>query len=115
MNETIYAMAAALTTPAEEECAVLELLCQAEEKRLTHLLGDRAEEWQEAFLCAAAFFAAAALLESRGADKVESFTVGDVSVKGGGSGAKGLRQQAERLLAVCGFSGEAFSFRGVWG
>ena len=115
MNEMIYAMAAALTSPAEEERSVLELLCLAEEKRLRRLLGERAEEWQEAFLCAAAFFAAAALLESRDGGKVESFTVGDVSVKTEQGNAQRLREQAERLLAGFGIGGEGFAFLGVRG
>ncbi len=115
MNERIYAMAAALTSPAEKERSLLELLCHAEEKRLKRLMGARVEEWQETFLCAAAFLAAAALLESRAANKVGSFTVGDVSVKTENAGAERLRRQAERLLASCGICGDGFAFLEVRG
>lgn len=114
MTEQIYAVAAALTAAAEEERPLLELLCRGEEKRLEKLLGERAEEWQEAVLCSAAFFAAAALLEGRSAGKAERFTVGDVSVDCPRGGER-LREQAERMLCACGLGREAFSFREVRG
>lgn len=117
MREEIYAMAAALTSPTEQEQQLLTLLCQAEEKKLEALLGEQAEEWQETFLCAAAFLSAAALLESRAGEGAESFTVGDVTINrgNGGSGAARLREQASRLLANCGLGGDGFAFLEVRG
>jgi len=114
MNDMICAMAAALAAPEEKEMPLLELLCRAEEKRLEHLPEKIAEECQEALLCAAAFFAAAALLESRSGGRAESFRVGDVSVQTG-DGAGALRRQGERLLAGCGVGSEGFAFQEVRG
>lgn len=115
MNDVICTMAAALAKAEEQEQTLLELLCRSEEKRLEQLTGYAAEECREALLCAAAFFAAAALADSRaGSGETESFRVGDVSVKTG-KGGDTLRKAGERLLASCGIGSDGFVFREVRG
>ena len=62
-----------------------------------------AEDCGPAFVCAAAYTAAAGLTAGRGGGVV-SFTAGDLSVKGPGGGerlasAQALRQAAEELMA----------------
>lgn len=117
MTEEIYTLAAGLSAPSEEEAALLRLLCQGAEKSLARQVGAGREECREALLCAAAFLAAGALLDSRAgaAAGVERFTVGDVSVTTGGSaGGDRLRQLAAGLMAPY-RTGEGFAFRGVRG
>ena len=118
MTEEIYTLAAGLARPAETEEALLRMLCREAERQLERQTEGRREECREALLCAAAFLAAAGLMDSRGGGAVERFTVGEVSVttgSGSGSDAAGrLRRQAERLMAPYRAAG-GFIFRGVRG
>lgn len=121
MTEEIYALAAGIARPAAGEETLLRLLCRETERQLARQAGDRREECREALLCAAAFLAAAGLLDSRGSagGRVERFSVGEVSVTAGAGSVSGgagdrLRRQAERMMApYCG--GEGFVFIGVRG
>ena len=120
MEERILALAAEITG-GDGEDPLLTALCAAAETAWRGRLRPSvtAEDCGEAFLCAAAFTAAADYLLSRAGGDAASFTVGAVSVKTreGGSGAdlaEALRQAAERIMAPYG-EPEGFSFRGVRG
>ena len=104
---------------AEDEDALLEALCHASETAWTARLKDgvAAEDCGEAFLCAAAFTAAADYLNGQGGS-VESFTAGEISIKkqsgAGNHGAEAMRRTAERLMAPYAVE-EQFAFKGVRG
>ena len=119
METTVLKLAAELCGAAKED-VLLDALCNAAEaawkRRLnTETVGEGCED---ALRCAAAFTAAADYLGKSGAGP-ESFTVGDVTIKGqtGQSAlalAEALRQSAERLMEPYAASGN-FCFRGVQG
>ena len=117
MTEEIYAIAAAVASPGQEETELLELLCAAAEQELTAALrpGVAAADCREAFLCAAGYLAAAGLVGSRGG-RAEQFTAGEVSIRTGGTEDRGtqLRALARQLMAPYSESGgaDAFAFRG---
>ncbi len=114
MQEEILTLARTLSGGGEDEETALALLCKAAEKEWTGRLreGVGLEECREAFLCAAALFAAAGLTAGRGELR---FTAGDVSVTEteGGKSAEALRREAERLMEP--YVTAAFRFRGVRG
>ena len=119
METTVLKLAAELCG-AEEEDALLGALCNAAEAAWKRRLdaGDAGEGCEDALRCAAAFTAAADYL-GKACTGAESFTVGDVTVKGqtGQSAlalAEALRQSAERLMEPYAASGN-FCFRGVQG
>ena len=121
MTERILELACGITNPSEGELPLLETLCHAAETAWTARLrsGVSAEHCGEAFLCAAAFTAAADLAVSRGSEGVESFTAGEISVRRSGSAesrsqAEALRMTAERLMAPYA-EAESFAFKGVRG
>lgn len=119
MHERIVELARAAASPSEAEDALLEALCTAAEAQLTARLrkGVTAADCGDAFPCAAALLAAAGLLPCRGADGVEQFTAGDVSIRTGGSGCEAgaaLRAQAAALMAPYWEDG-GFAFMGVRG
>ena len=122
MQEVILTLAQTLTGAAEEERSLLERLCTAAvsdwEGRLRQ--GVTPSDCGEAFVCAAAFTAAAGLLTGRGGgEPVSSFTAGTVSVRGKSvaetsAAAEALRKQAGRLMTP--FVKDAgFEFCGVRG
>lgn len=120
MFEQIVYLASAIVRPAEEERPLLTSMCAAAMAELAGRLrkGLTPEDCGDAFPCAAALLAASRVLPCRGGGDVEQFSVGDVSVRTGGSGinetAAALRRQAESMLtAYCG-DGE-FAFLGVKG
>jgi hypothetical protein len=105
VQEKILALAAGIA--GVEADALLTALCAAAEDAWKARLreGVSPEDCGEAFCCAAAFWAAADYLVSRGGSGVESFTAGVVSIRGrdGGdtaNGAQALRQAAQRLMSA---------------
>ena len=103
MRERILELALAAAGGGEAEKTLLEPLCQAAERAWLGRLreGLAPEDCGEAFPCAAAFTAAAALAAGEGGGA--SFSAGDVSVTPPGGGeslrrAENLRQAAERLM-----------------
>ena len=121
--EEIYE-AAGKAAPSGTDEALLKRLCRAAAARLEGELrsGVTVEACRDAFVCAAVWTALAGLFvqESAQSWNVESFTVGDVSVKtsGGEKTAGGmpgtLLAQAKAVLKpYC--RGEGFSFLGVRG
>lgn len=121
MTEEILMLARAVSGADEAESPLLEPLCRAAQQRWESRLRPdlTPEDCREAFVCAAAFTAAADLTAGRGGGAVSSFTAGEVSVKGRGAAesaslARDLRAAAERLMAP--YAGEeSFCFRGVRG
>lgn len=122
LEEKIYEAAAKTAPPGADE-QTLKMLCRAAQAfwraRLRKELAE--EDCMDAFICAAAWTALGSLLTrpQTMAQSVESFTVGDVSVKsaqstGGGTTTNGYFSRAERLMQpFCRESG--FSFLGVRG
>lgn len=119
MHSEILKLAQAASGAAAEEQPLLALLCDAAQQRWKSRLrqGVRMEDCGAAFLCAAAFTAAADLEAGRGG-AVEFFTAGEISVRTGAAGtspaAEALRQTAERLMAPF-TEAEDFCFKGVRG
>lgn len=121
MTEEILTLARAVSGANDAESPLLESLCRAAQRRWESRLrpGLTPEDCREAFVCAAAFTAAADLAAGRGGGAVSAFTAGEVSVKGRGAAesaslARGLRAAAEGLMAP--YAGEEnFCFRGVRG
>ena len=118
MQEKILTLAAGLTGAGEEERELLCALCAAAEQNWRGRLrpGLTPEDCGEAFACAAAFTAAADFGMGRNSG-VESFTVGELSVKtgsGGGDRSGDWRKSAERLMAPYVLA-EDFCFKGVQG
>lgn len=118
MDEEILRLAQ--TISGGEESELLGLLCRSARLRWEACLrpGLAAEECGEAFLCAAAFTAAADLAAVQsGGGTVESFTAGEISVKTretDASPASALRETAELLMRP--YTGEdGFCFKGVRG
>lgn len=115
MDQEILRLALAVTGAGEAGRAVLEVLCPAAEDAWRRRLRAGPEECWEAFLCAAAFTAAADYLAGGGGPA--SFTAGAVSVTAP-SGAEraaqaaNLRAAAERLMAPYA-AVEDFCFLGV--
>ena len=118
MHEEILALAKALSQPAEAELPLLEALCAAAEAELAGGLreGLAPEDCSDAFRCAAALLATAALLPGREAGEALQFTAGEVSLRAGGGceTAAALRRQAEALMAPYRPDG-GFAFLGVRG
>lgn len=106
-------LAEQLTGASEDERPLLSRLCAAAKKDLTaRLLPGAAEaDYADALICAAAFSAAAGLLDAR--ETAAEFKAGEVSFRTDAPArAEALRQRAARLLAPYAASG-AFAFRGV--
>lgn len=121
MTERILELASGITNPSEEEHMLLESLCHAAETAWMARLksGVSAEDCGEAFLCAAAFTAAADFAVGRNSEGVESFAAGEISIRHSGSAdgkaqADALRKTAERLMAPYA-DAESFAFKGVRG
>lgn len=122
MSGRILAVACAMTKADENERETLALLCTAEEKTLEERLreGVCKEECEDAFICAAAFLAAAALESARaGGEELSSLRAGDLTVTKRSSGEGGkrlaaLREQAQMLMRPYTKDG-AFCFFGVQG
>ncbi len=118
MHESVLELARLMTAAGTAEEKSLEALCAAAEAEWSRRLrpGVTPEQCGSAYLCAAAFSAAAGLALVRAGGGHVSFRAGDVSVTQGAGSADGaaraLREQAERLMAP--FVGlDDFVFRGV--
>lgn len=112
-------VAGGLSGGGQEDSALLEALCEAAIERWKQRLreGVAPEDCGSAFVCAAAFTAAANF--ACGGGGVESFSAGEISVKGRGAAqsaavAEKLRQAAEELMAPY-VHGAEFAFQGVRG
>lgn len=121
MQEQILQLAAVIVQPSETERPLLEALCTAAEAEVIRRLrdGTAPEDCGDAFFCAAALLAASGMLPCRGGGDVEQYTVGDVSVRTGGSGkvcgtAAAMRQQAASIMAPY-WGDSEFAFQGVRG
>ena len=120
MKEQVLALAGEMAGSGVS-AALLEPLCEAAVERWKRRLPDgmEAEDCGTAFLCAAAFTAAAEALASQSGGSVGDFTVGEISVGQGveagiGYIAQALRKAAEELMAPYAASAD-FAFRGVRG
>lgn len=121
MQERILALAVGITGADETHQQLLEALCAAAEASWLIRLreGITAEACSEAFCCAAAFTAAADFVVSQSGSGIDSFTAGEISIKGQGgtnsaAAAEALRRTAERLMVSYAVS-ESFRFQGVRG
>ena len=119
MTEEIIAITRALCGARKEEEGVLSALAAAAERRVEGELGQMGiQAPEDARTLAAAWLAAADLLESRAAaDGAERVTVGEVSVaaaEGSGDRAGALRRLAWKLVAP-GWGGPGFAFLEVRG
>ena len=121
MDQEILKLAMLLSQCGKEEQEGLELLCQAAQEELTKKLksGVTTADCRSLFVPAAAWLALSQWYLAKGSRESESFTAGDLSVKGGNpreqqSYAAALRQQAYLLLAGQMQDG-TFAFRSVPG
>lgn len=118
MEEQCLAYAKLLDEVSREEEVILKVLCAAAVKELSGRLKQGLEpgDCGSAFPVAAAWIALSGLQVSREGDGVDSWSAGAVTVKHGqsGQGARGLREQAERLMGPY-LRDEAFWFHGVKG
>lgn len=121
MMKQILDLAALIVQPSEAEMPLLSALCTAAETELARRLkeGLKPEDCGDSFTCAAALLAASGLLPCRDGGSVEQFSVGDVSVRTGGSShtcdaAAAMRRQAAVMMS-CYCSDNEFAFLGVHG
>lgn len=123
MDQEILDMAVILTGAAEDRQVLLTALCAAARQRWQARLreGVAAEDCGQAFVCAAAFSAAADFLTGEGgnAAAASSFSAGEISVSASSAAdrsacAQALRDTAEELMAPYAQPGN-FSFRSVRG
>lgn len=109
----VLALAGQLAGAEDAESGLLDRLCAAEERAFAARLlpGANEADYADALICAAAFSAAAGLLDGR--VNAAEFQAGEVSFRTDESArADALRRRAERLLAPYAASGD-FAFRGV--
>lgn len=107
MDEEILKTAKSICACAEEDGPLLERLCTASTRALRDSLraGVSPEDCEEAFVCASAWLAAAALTEARlaGGEELSALRAGDVSITmksaGGSERAAALRRSARQLMA----------------
>ena len=120
MNEEILTLALCITGAGEEERAYLSQLCAAEREKLeTQLKKQQQPSQQNAFVCAAAWLAAADYFSGKGAAEAASWTAGEVSVHNApvsayAAAAENLRFSAKQLLEGQ-LQDEGFAFVGVKG
>ena len=122
MLEEINAIALELSHAAAEESSVLEKLCEAACGEIEGKLreGISKEDCEGAFICAAAWLAAAALSSARtNGEEISSLRTGDLNVTTRGEKERSeqyerLRRQAWELMAPY-VKDSGFCFRGVRG
>ena len=117
MAEEILTIAGVVTGAAEEEQEYLLALCRAEQTR--RLKEPLAEQDADAFVCAAAWLAAADYYSGKGAGGAVSWKAGEVSVQEQDAAAyraaaESLRTAARQLAAPLVEDG-GFAFWGVKG
>ena len=116
----MLALAQTLTGASESEQALLKMICSAQELILERALrgGVTKEACGEAFVCAGAFLAAAAMESARACgEEISSLRAGEMSVtlrpeSESGARAERLRKQAWALMRPYTTDG-GFCFRGV--
>ena len=114
MTEEILALCRSLGAGEERDELLLPLVRWAQQELTGRLrAGTAPEDCGGAFPLAAAMLAVDALEGTAGADRVDSFTAGEVSVRMGG-GDRALRAQAERLMGPW-LRERSFAFQGVRG
>ena len=115
-------LADSMAGAGESGQALLEQLCEVSialwKGRLRE--GVTVEDCGSAFICAAAFTAAAEFALGHSGSGAESFTAGEISVKGRAAAetaalAKNLRQAAAELMAPYTTASADFAFLGVQG
>ena len=122
MLEEINAIALELSHAAAEESGMLEKLCEAACGEIEGKLreGISKEDCEGAFICAAAWLAAAALSSARtNGEEISSLRAGDLNVTTRGEKERSeqyerLRRQAWELMAPY-VKDSGFCFRGVRG
>ena len=112
-------MARLITGAGEEEKEYLAALCRAEQEKLRDRLREESLGQSDAFLCAAAWMAAADYCSGKGAGGAASWRAGDVSVQETDAqkrvaAADALRAAGARLLEGL-VKDDAFAFWGVRG
>ena len=113
IHEEVLALAGWIAGTEEGELPLLGRLCAAAEKDLKARLlpGAKEADYADALICAAAFSAAAGVLDAR--INAAELKAGEVSLRTDERArADALRNRAERLLAPYAASGD-FAFRGV--
>lgn len=115
MDEEIFETAKSISTCAKEDETLLGTLCTACTEQVKKALraGLSPADCESAFVCAAAWLAAAALMEAKGgAEELSSLRAGDVTIamKNGASGgrAAALRRSARLLMAPYTEGGDFF-------
>lgn len=116
LTEQIFAQSLLLVGSLDgKQEALLRLLCSAAANALTARLrrGISPQDCKADFVAAASLYALAALSEADGLDSVESFAVGDLTVRKGKSTAASacLRRQADLMISP--YCVDKFSFQGV--
>lgn len=93
-------LAAAMGAESWEE-GLVRSMCRTAQEQLERQLrpGVRPEDCGEAFPVAAAWMALSNLYAAGGAEQVESFTAGSMTIRTGGNGARTLAEQAGQLMA----------------
>ena len=120
MHEKIYEIASHAVSPTEAEQPILDTLCTAAGTELTMGLreGVTPEDCGNIYVFSAALIAVSEMMLLRGANGIEQFTAGEVSVKQTPEktcvAAASLRCQANALMASF-LKDEAFAFMGVQG
>ncbi len=116
LTDQVYAQALLLAgalEPTQE--ALLRVLCQGAIGSLKARLRENltARDCEADFVAAASLYALAALSEAQGLDGLDSFDVGDVTVRRGGASAAAncLRYQANMMMQP--YLRDNFSFQGV--
>lgn len=121
MSGRILAIACAMTKADGSERETLALLCAAQEEALEKQLRDGVskEMCESAFICAAAFLAAALEGARAGGEELSSLRAGDLTVTKRASGESGRRLEAlcaqARMLMRPYTKGGSFCFFGVQG
>lgn len=119
MHEEILALAKTLCSGAEE--SRLERLCEACEAEVAAKLraGVSTEQCEAAFICAAAWLAAAYYESAEGSDGIVSLRAGEMSVTAAGADRRSARcdllRRSARALMEPYCRETAFSFQGVQG
>ena len=116
LTKQVYAQAALLAGQLEEQqTELLKLLCQGAASSLKQRLRDgiTPEDCRADFVAAASLYALAALNEAAGANNLEEFRAGDLTVKRSGmdTSSRCLQRQADLIIQP--FLKDRFAFLGV--
>lgn len=121
MTEEIFELAKVLGHVSTEREEALRRLCTAAEEELRGRMreGIAPEDCEAAFCMGGAWIALAGLCAGAGAERVEEFSTGGLTIRQGGGAeflerGAGLRKQAELVMAPY-LDDQGFSFAGVRG